>query len=101
MQGLVCVVCVDVLKHRKQEPAQPPTVQGVARSVVLDVPEHRIAATVQHATDVARLVIVIEYRLFAALNPFTAQLTVPGLGHHHLRTVPRYFRGFELVHMLP
>lgn len=95
------MVCVDVLKHRKQEPAQPSTVQGVARTVVLDVPEHGIASPVQHATDVARLVIVIEYRLFAALDTFAAQLTVPGLGHHHLRTVPRYLRGFELVHMLP
>lgn len=101
MQWFVGVVSVDVLEHRKQEPAQPSAVQGVARSVVLDVPEHGIAATVQHATDVARFVVVIEDRLLAAFDTLTAQLTVPGLGHHHLRTVPRYLRGFELVHMLP
>lgn len=101
VQGLVGVVGVDVLEHRKQEPAQPSAVQGVAWSVVLDVPEHGIATPVQHATNVARLVVVIEDRLLAALDALTAQPTVPGLGHHHLRTVPRYLRGFELVHMLP
>lgn len=101
MNGLVGVVSVDVLEHREQEPAQPPTIQAVSRSVVLDVAEHGIAATVQHATDMARLVVVIEDRLVAALDTLTAQSTVPGLGHHHLRTVPRYLRGFELVHMLP
>lgn len=101
VQGLVGVVGVDVFEHRKQEPTQPPACQGVARSVVLNLSEHGIAATVQHATDVACLVVVVENRLLAALDTLTAQPTVPGLGHHHLRTVPRYLRGFELVHMLP
>ena len=101
MQWLVGVVCVNVLEYRKQEPAQPPAVQGVAWPVVLDVSEHGIAATVQHTTNVACLVVVVEDRLLAALDTLTAQLTVPGLGHHHLRTVLRYLRGFELVHMLP
>jgi len=95
------VVCVYVLEHAEQEAAQPATGELVARSVVLDVPEHRIAATVQHAANVPGLVVVVEDRGIATLDPFAAHPTVPGLLRHHLGTVRRYLRGFELVHRLP
>ncbi len=101
VQGLVCVVGVDVLEHREQEPTQPPTAECVARPIILDVPQHGVTSPVQHTTDVTCLMVVVQDGLLAALDPLTAQSTVPGLGRHHLRTVPRYLRGFELVHRLP